>query len=259
MEIKNIFNSKIIAGIINGDENSINEFYIAIDKIIDLKIDKLKSKQKKQKCCFIKQTKSFICSYWVLIFIIIILLGAILFCHIYTITDSNNATIVLGFVGILATFVVISNYYQVYQIKQNIDVQIKATEKNFLKIQKDTEYKINLSLGNVSKIYANINFEKHFYINAINSYINAIKSHSQISDKSFVKIDIDSLISLLTSVDWKSYDFSNEMEESNISVFISDIKEIDIEEKQKNEILNLLSQPLVYQIKWIEERKTKQL
>ena len=121
--------------------------------------------------------------------------------HINWNVEVVSTSIILAFVGIIATFVVISNYSQTRDFKDIVEKRIiefentfynkiKTTEQNFLKIQEDTEFKINVSSGNISKLIASTNGKEGFYINAINSYINAIKCHSQIKhDISFVEND----------------------------------------------------------------------
>jgi hypothetical protein len=79
---------------------------------------------------------SMIKSKWFLIGIIIILLGWIIFLHFRTITDVNNVTLILAFVGILATFIVVSNYAQVKEIE-------KKAEKKAVEIEKSTDKKNN--------------------------------------------------------------------------------------------------------------------
>jgi len=92
------------------------------------------------KCDFWRCIKSFLYSHFLWIGIIIILLGAILACHIYTITEPNNVTLVLSFVGILATFVVISQFSQVQQIKQDFENRINKYDEMALEVK-------NLQIG----------------------------------------------------------------------------------------------------------------
>ncbi|MDR0575613.1 MAG: hypothetical protein LBG96_16600 [Tannerella sp.] len=56
-------------------------------------------------------------SHWFLIGIIIILLGANIFFSINQVIEPNNIALILGFVGILATFIVIGNYAHIKDIE----------------------------------------------------------------------------------------------------------------------------------------------
>ncbi|MDR0658816.1 MAG: hypothetical protein LBG18_07800 [Mediterranea sp.] len=68
-------------------------------------------------------------SKWFLIGIIILLLGWILFLHFQTITNPNDITLILAFVGILTTFIVISNYAQVQEIKGRVQSYIEEMDR----------------------------------------------------------------------------------------------------------------------------------
>jgi hypothetical protein len=82
------------------------------------------SKEKENCIC------EFLKSHWFLYGIIIILLGVIVFNQFYQITGANNVTYILSFVGILATFIVISNYAQVQEIKRNCDSKVEEIKRD---------------------------------------------------------------------------------------------------------------------------------
>jgi hypothetical protein len=83
-----------------------------------------------EKCKIPNCIKKFLCNHWFWIGIIIILLGTILFCLVPRIDiNENYAGIVLGFVGILATFIVVSNYAQVKDIENKFETKIKDLKK----------------------------------------------------------------------------------------------------------------------------------
>ncbi|MDR1760977.1 MAG: hypothetical protein LBR55_00860 [Bacteroidales bacterium] len=84
-------------------------------------------------------------SYYFLIGVIIILLLTIIALHIECLAI-NDSSIILAFVGILATFVVISNYTQVKDIErkfenktESFDKKIKEIDTNILNIAKYAE------------------------------------------------------------------------------------------------------------------------
>jgi hypothetical protein len=76
---------------------------------------------------------------WFLIGIIIILMGWIIFLHFHIITNPNDVTLILAFVGILATFVVVSNYAQVKDIERKFEKKIEKLDTNFDEKIKETE------------------------------------------------------------------------------------------------------------------------
>jgi flagellar motor component MotA len=60
-------------------------------------------------------------SNWFLIGIVIILAGVIVFNQFYKITEANNVTYILSFVGILSTFIVVSNFAQVKDVQSKFE------------------------------------------------------------------------------------------------------------------------------------------
>ncbi len=67
---------------------------------------------------------------WFLYLIIaILILGIFLFRFIPQITDTNDVSLVLAFVGILATFIVVGNYAQVKDIEKKFDDKVKDIDK----------------------------------------------------------------------------------------------------------------------------------
>lgn len=61
--------------------------------------------------------------------VIILILGIILFNSIPVISNPNDISLVLSFVGILATFIVVGNYLQVKDVEKKFDESIKIVEK----------------------------------------------------------------------------------------------------------------------------------
>ena len=61
----------------------------------------------------------------------------------FVITDTN---VVLTFVGVLATFVVISNYAQVQEIKYNTEKQVNMLQEEIKEIKKELEKKVTAYL-----------------------------------------------------------------------------------------------------------------
>jgi hypothetical protein len=79
-------------------------------------------------------------SNWFLFTISIILLGSSVWLNIsHIIIDNQN--IVLGFIGIIATFVVVGNYFQVKEIEGKFESKTKEIERQFEKKVEDIETK----------------------------------------------------------------------------------------------------------------------
>ncbi|MDR1683227.1 MAG: hypothetical protein LBS25_07575 [Candidatus Symbiothrix sp.] len=222
---------------------------------MEIEIRNLKN-LKPEKCNFWRLFKN----HWFLCGIIIILLGVIVFNQFYVITDANNITIILSFVGILTAFIVIGNYAQVKDIETKFKSETEKLQLEFsdvVKLKNEFEtiktdydktkkriiFATNESIGNVGEIIAELNNEKKFYINVIQNYIETIKRHASIEQSaSFVEHYVETLKSFLKSINWDEYDFNNpDSKQNNICVFISDITSMDcISETNKNEILPVL-------------------
>jgi hypothetical protein len=111
--------------------------------------DKPKDK-KKRHCCI----KELFFNYWFLWGIIIILLGTIVFCLIPKIDITNNyVSVIFGFVGILATFIVVSNYAQVKEIERGFDRKIKQIKIREHKNKIDHQKRINSIYQELSDTY----------------------------------------------------------------------------------------------------------
>ena len=86
--------------------------------------------------------------------IIIILLGAILFCQIpYMHIQNNFVGVILAFIGILTTFIVISNYAQVKDIESNvnnkIDDIVSDTEEKIANLEHEIRTKSETSIKSI--------------------------------------------------------------------------------------------------------------
>jgi len=110
-------------------------------------------------------------SHWFLVGVIIILLGTIVACLIPTV-KYNDFAVILGFVGVLATFVVISNYAQVWEVKRENKKLKNEIEHNKHEVMADVFYLTALSFVS-SKNYGL----------AIYTFILSIQEHSIINNK----------------------------------------------------------------------------
>ena len=89
--------------------------------------DAAKSEIKETRRGFLKVAKEFLTNNWFLFFLLVILLGFDIYSRISFVCITNES-IVLVFVGILATFVVVSNYAQVKDIRDEMAREIKSLE-----------------------------------------------------------------------------------------------------------------------------------
>jgi positive regulator of sigma E activity len=90
------------------------------------------------------------CSKYFLEGIIIILLGVIVFHHFYEI-EGNDVTLILSFVGILATFIVVSNYAQVKEIKDEVEAYKQKMGSEIASENKKLEEKLNSNIKNLEE------------------------------------------------------------------------------------------------------------
>lgn len=82
--------------------------------------------QKKERCKFLTRVKNFFCNYSFIIGLLIIIFGFDIYCNIDYICVTDES-IVLVFVGILATFIVMGNYAQVVKIENDLKEEIQRT------------------------------------------------------------------------------------------------------------------------------------
>jgi hypothetical protein len=165
-------------------------------------------------------------NYYFIAGVIIILIGAILFCLIPRVDmHENYASILLSFVGILATFIVIGNYAQVKDIESKFDRKMvelnnKITDQNRIKKELD-EIKDSLTeaVANVNNINADLNCEKQFFLNAIHNYIETVKrlSNLQKNNIEFLQPNMDTLLELVNLQEWDNKRFSWENYDFNKS------------------------------------------
>jgi hypothetical protein len=162
MEQKNEANNNSQSDI--SQENNFKSYKQEIDqKFTDLSTKIDKEIPKKFNNCFCTLFRN----HWFLIGIIIILLGAVVFMQFHVITGINETSIILAFVGILSTFIVVSNYVQVKEVKDDfsllknsvaglIDEKISESEtrikENLREINKDFVEKVQEDKGNIDEV-----------------------------------------------------------------------------------------------------------
>jgi len=133
--IRDVIDSILIDVNVNNQiESTLNLIFnqsIQINKVED-DIDVIKSELEK------KQSKEKYRFHWFLWGIVIILLAAIFCSQIpYLQIKDNYVGLTIGFIGILATFVVVSNYAQVKEVKDEIDAKVKESKSE--SINRDIE------------------------------------------------------------------------------------------------------------------------
>lgn len=184
----------------------------------------------------------------------LILLGASLFVNISN-TIITNESIVLVFVGILATFIVVGNFAQVSEIRnttnsQIVDLELKTQKKiDELKIlySKTTEAfekinlierKTNYNTAEAYRLYGIITYDKKkfrssttFFLNSIFFYIKA-ESHISISDSM-----LNQIIESLQPEIWNN---PENYEYFNYSAYLDIVKTLPDTYNQKQKIIELL-------------------
>jgi hypothetical protein len=163
-------------------------------------------------------------SKYFLLGIIMILLGTIIFCLIPKIDITNNyVSAIFGFVGILATFVVVSNYAQVKDVKDEFDRQVKDIEGKFEekieKLEKNNDEKIKQSL-NDSLFIMKLEFFYYFMkrspydpSEAINYLSDTAKHMKDVRNKVFIWEFINDSYSVINN-------YFNSIEDDCLDIFI---------------------------------------
>lgn len=116
---------------------------------------------------------------WVLAIISIGLSIASFFGVYHNVTwnvETVSLSIILAFVGILATFVVISNYSHVKEVEHTFDAKMLETREDYYKIINNSaanlmDFTMAISSMNMAKLYE----ETNKYLESINWYFTALK------------------------------------------------------------------------------------
>ena len=184
----------------------------------------------------------------------ILLLGASLFLNISS-TVITNESIVLVFVGILATFIVVGNFAQVSEIRNTTDKQIndlesqtqkKIAELNTLydKVNQATkkmgeiERKTYYVSGEAYRLFGIYTLDDNGYRISTSHLLNAISEYNK-STVTPVMLDaiLDIVLDNLTDEKWNS---ENQIDNFNYRKFIGIVMEFPEEYSQKQGILDLL-------------------
>jgi hypothetical protein len=183
-------------------------------QIVEFQESNKKLKEKINKLLKNKR-KNFFHDNWFLWGIIIIILGAILFSLVPVIQE-NYVGGILAFVGILATFIVVSNYMQVKEIEKKFDDAQTKLEQQFSKtieqLKSDavnTECNISCSIQYHRALFAKTNTEQ------FDAYIYAIASWSKAT-----AINVN-LIDFILSKMGKILNMNEKKEDEFISQFTS--------------------------------------
>lgn len=195
-------------------------------------------------------------NYWIF-GISIILLGASLFVNISNVVI-NNQSIVLIFIGILATFIVVSNYAQVSEIKNSTDKKVqdletetkdqikqlnilfKNVEETKEKLTK-TEKNTYLATAEAYRLYAIYTYDKKQFRNSTGHLIGAMSYYFKTGEKYGLEDNLlDNIISNLELEKWNS----SEVVEGdfNYKDNLKKVKEFPKTCSQRNKILKLIAE-----------------
>jgi len=184
----------------------------------------------------------------------ILLLGTSLFLNISA-SVITNESIVLVFVGILATFIVVGNFAQVSEIKNSTDKQIrnlesktqsKIDELNTLfneineatnklsKIEKDT----CMNSGEAYRLYGIYTLDKNHYKTSTTHLINAVTSYNKAGKGgSFMNTILDVILGSLEPENWNHKDST---EDFDYKLNISRVQKFPDSYQQKQKIIDML-------------------
>lgn len=154
---------------------------------------------------------------------LITLFSAILFWFLAVISykffgfEINSTNIVLTLVGIIATFIVISNYLQIYEMKSDLNNYYENVDTNIKKIMVESieEYKHNIFTA-IFHLQGVICYTEKDFPDALEFYMRALNELNNTSDKEQLERLMVDIIVLL--------------EKTNLS----------ISTKERNEYLNLV-------------------
>jgi hypothetical protein len=192
-------------------------------------------------------------NFW-LLGIAIILLGASIFLNISH-TVITNESLVLTFIGILATIIVVGNFAQVAEIRNDTTKQIndlesrtqtkinelntlyqrlsEASEK-IIKIEKNTYY----VAGEAYRLYAVYTKDKKSYKKAVGHTINAIYCYNLAGTVPSMIVNLlDNLLNNLKPENW-SKDITDKI--FNYDEYLKKVKDFPDTYVQKQDIIHLL-------------------
>lgn len=190
----------------------------------------------------------------------LILLGASLFLNISN-TIITNESIVLVFVGILATFIVVGNFAQVTEIRNNtnsqiVDLELKTQKKIdelnnlYTKINEASEKisiiekKMNYNSGEAYRLYAIFTQDKELFRSSTRFFLDSISMYNK-SEYYISKLDnmLNRVIENLKPEVWNDpenveyFDYNTYLElvKEYPDTYIQKQKIIELLEKYKNE------------------------
>lgn len=193
-----------------------------------------------------KQTSNFF-----LFGISIILLGATLFLNISH-TVITNESIVLVFVGILATFIVVGNYAQVTDIRNSTNNQIieleSKTQQKIEELNKlyaeiiDTSHKIekieknmDFNAAEAYRLYGVVCYDKKLYRNSCVYLLQAVSLYTKDSDDDSNAL-LDLVVEQLVPEKWNH---KSQLETTfKYEKYIKKVSEFPEKYKQKEMIIN---------------------
>ncbi|OAV65878.1 hypothetical protein Barb6_02735 [Bacteroidales bacterium Barb6] len=159
-----------------------------------------------------------------LITVIIIVLVSVDICFHISSYILNSEHIVLVFVGILATFIVVSNYSQVRDIKEDFDKHIKSIKETQETYSNELEkHKENVEKS-IKLIYMDMYMKEGLNFKNLSEYSSAIESFLR---SLIYALEIENEIQSLKCIDYiKSIENHKKLlEEEMIGEWINDIKE----------------------------------
>lgn len=184
----------------------------------------------------------------------LILLGASLFLNISN-TIITNESIVLVFVGILATFIVVGNFAQVTEIRNNtnsqiVDLELKTQKKIdelnnlYAKITEASEKisiiekKINYNSAEAYRLYGIFTQDKELFRSSTRFFLDSISLYNK-SESYISKLDImlNRVIENLKPEIWNDPD---NVEVFDYNTYLEIVKEFPDTYIQKQKIIELL-------------------
>jgi hypothetical protein len=130
----------------------------------DIKIEETRRSDKK---------RYFTIFYWVSGFSLLISIFALCGAWLYKDLVINNMSIVLGFIGVLATFIVVGNYLQVIEIKNELKNTNRRVDERIEVLKSDLEKQIEKLDNRINKLEDSFESKLYKEINSLRENVNS--------------------------------------------------------------------------------------
>jgi len=204
----------------------IDEIRSSVEKI-NKEIDKIKIQEKQN-------------NPYIMIFVITLFAIAVIFFFIF-LRDNykfyiSNENIILVFIGILATFIVVSNYMQVNNIERKINNSISITDKQYKEVSNNVNF-LDEYIDGIMAYFQSItllnDINKDSYIESYRQITNALYHFANSSKYRTVGTNIEQCLKIARIIAPKIKNNNSLSENSSFQWVIEEIKKLETKEFTK--------------------------